>query len=83
MQKNLKKSLIVRTFAILGVCEIDFPSSVQNGISKHSLESVRNGLKKLRETGFESVLSQSSLGNAIEICSAIEIENDLILTRAG
>jgi len=31
--------------------------------------------------GFESVLSQSSLGNAMEICSAIE--TDLILTRAG
>jgi len=37
----------------------------------------RYGLKKLHGT----VLSQSSLGNAMEICSAIE--NDLILTRVG
>jgi len=40
-----------------------------------------NRFKKITWNGFESVLSQSSLGNAMEICSAIE--NDLILTRAG
>jgi len=38
-------------------------------------------IKKITRNDFESVLSQSSLGNAMEICSAIE--NDLILTRAG
>jgi len=74
MQKNLKISLTIRTFAILG--KIDFQSSVQNGLSKKSLKSVQNGLQKLRG----SVLSHSFVGNALEICSAIE--NDLILTRA-
>jgi len=81
MQTNLNISLTIRTFAILGVCKIDFQSLVQNGMSKNSLESVQCGLKKITRNGFESVLSQSSLGNALEICSAIE--NGLILTRAG
>jgi len=40
MQTNLNKSLIIRTFALLRVCEIDFQSSVQNGMSKNSLESM-------------------------------------------
>jgi len=35
-QENLNISLTIRTFAILGVCEIDFQSSIQNGISKNS-----------------------------------------------
>jgi len=48
MQKHLNILLTIRTFAIIGVCEIDFQSLVQNGISKDSLESVRYGLKKLR-----------------------------------
>jgi len=81
MQKYLNKSLTIRTFAILGVCEIDFQSFVQNRMSNNSLESVRYRFLKKMRNGFESVLSQSSLGNAMEICSAIE--NDLILTRAG
>jgi len=79
MQTNLNISLKIRTFAILGVCDIDFKSSVQNGMSKNSLESER--IKKIIQNGFDSVLSQSSLGNAMEICSAIE--NDLMLTRVG
>jgi len=54
MQTNLNISLTIRTFAILGVCEIDFQSSVQNGMSKNSLELVRYGLKKL----FGTVLNQ-------------------------
>jgi len=33
-------------------------------------------VKKIMQNGFESVLSQSSLGNAMEICSAIK--NDLM-----
>jgi len=77
MQKNLNISFAIITFVILGLCEIDFQSLAQNRMSNNSLKSVRYGLKKLR--GFESVLSQSSLGNAMEICSAIE--NDLILAR--
>jgi len=81
MQKNLNMSLTIRTFAILGVCEIDFQSSVQNGMSKNSLDSVRYRSKKLRGTVLNQFLSQSSLGNAMEICSSIE--NNLILTRAG
>jgi len=72
MQKNLNIPLTIRTFALSGVCKIDFQCLVQNGMSKYSLESVRCGLKKIRGT---------ALGNAMEICSAIE--NDLILTRAG
>jgi len=51
MQTNLNISLKIRTFAIVGECEIDFQSSVQNGMSKNSLESVRYGLQKLRGTG--------------------------------
>jgi len=47
MQKNVNISLTIRTFAILGVCEIDFQSSVENGMSKNSLESMWYGLKKL------------------------------------
>jgi len=47
MQKNLNISWTIRTFAMLGVCDIDFQSSIQNGMSKNSLESVRYGLKKL------------------------------------
>jgi len=47
MQKNLNILLTIRTFAILGVCNVDFQSSVQNGMSKNSLVSVRYGLKKL------------------------------------
>jgi len=41
-------------------------------MSKHSLESVRYGTKKIKRNGLESVLSQSSLGNAKEIYSAVE-----------
>jgi len=37
-------------------------------------------ITKIMRNGYESVMSQSSLGNAMAICSAIE--NDLILTRA-
>jgi len=72
MQTNLNMSLTNRTFAILGVCGIDFQSSVQNGKSKNSLRSVRYGLKQIMRNDSESVLSQSSLGNAMEKCSAIE-----------
>jgi len=50
MQKNLNISLTIKTFASVRVCEIDYQSSVQNRMSKHSLESVRHGLKKLRGT---------------------------------
>jgi len=81
MQTNLNISLTIRNFATLGVCKIDFQSSVQNQMSKYSLELVLYRLKKITQNGFESVLSQSSLGNAMEICSAIE--NNLILTRVG
>jgi len=50
MQKNVNilLTITIRTFAILGVCEIDFQSSAQNGMSTNSLESVLYGLKKLR-----------------------------------
>jgi len=50
MQTNLNMSLTNKSFAILGVCGIDFQSSVQNGMSTNSLESVRYGIKKLRVT---------------------------------
>jgi len=45
-------SLKNRTFAILGVCGIDFQSSVQNGMSKNSLESVRYGILKITRQRF-------------------------------
>jgi len=47
MQKNVNISLTIRTFALLGVCEIDFQSLVQNGLAKNSLESVQYRLTKL------------------------------------
>jgi len=59
MQKYLNISLTIRPFAILEVCENDFQSSVQNGI-------VAVRIKKMTRNGFESVLSPSSLGNAME-----------------
>jgi len=61
-------SLTNRTFAILGFCGIDFQSSVQNGMSTNSLESVRYGILKITQNRLESVLNQSSLthlGDAI------------------
>jgi len=66
--KNLNISLTNRTFVILGVCEIDVQCSVQNGLSKNSLQSVRCGIKQITRNGLESVFSQSSLGNAMEMC---------------
>jgi len=44
IQKNLNITLTNRTFAILGVCGIDFQSLVQNGVSTNSLESLRHGI---------------------------------------
>jgi len=47
-------------------------------MSKTSMESVRYSIKIFTRNGLESVLSQSSLDNAMEICSAVE--NVLTLT---
>jgi len=65
-------SLINRMFAISWVCGIDFQSLVQKGMSTNSSELVRYGIRKIACNGLESVLIQNSLGNAMEICSAVE-----------
>jgi len=65
MQKNLNVSLTNRTFALLGVCGIEFQSSVDNGL--------RN--VKTRNC-FESVLNQSSLahwGNAMKYVQLLKM----------
>jgi len=64
--------LTVKTFAMLGVCKIDIQSLIQNGMSK-ILRNWCGTDNKIMRNDFESVLSQSSLGNAMEIYSAIEI----------
>jgi len=71
-------SLTNRTFAILGVCGIDFVSLVHKGWSKSSSESVRYAIKKITRNGLESFFNQRSLGNAMKIWSAVE--NVLTLT---
>jgi len=81
MQQNVNTSLTNRTFAILRVCRIDFISPVQNGMSNNILESVQHGILKIMRTVWNQFWIKSSLthlGNAMEICSAVE--NILTLT---
>jgi len=78
IQTNLNLSLTIRTFAILGSTTLTFKVQFRIECLKILQNRCGTELKKLRGT---VLLSQSSLGNAMEVCSAIE--NDLILTRAG
>jgi len=71
------RSLPNRIFAILEVCEIDYKVQFRMECQNILWNLWGNDLKITRN-GFESVLSQSSLSNAMEICSAIE--NVLTLT---
>jgi len=41
-------------------------------MSKNSSKSIRYRIKQNTRNGSESVLNQSSLGNVMEICSAVE-----------
>jgi len=52
-----------RTFAVLGVCGIDFQSLVQKGISNNNLKSIPYGIKNITQNYFESVLNQSSFAH--------------------
>jgi len=70
MQKNLNM-LTSRNFAILGVCKIDCKISVQNGMSKNSLELVppsgRSQLCRLSPVDASTVALKPVIGKQLDI----------------